>query len=134
MTDGDDEQQADPEPTRDRRPSAMKTKRRPRASSAENGQRPPLDADGRERPRFLLEFPSDPELEMLIAAFEQGNYARVRRDAPALAARTEDAEVRRAALELRRRLDPDPLLKYLLGISVALLLFLTAYVYATHRH
>ena len=78
----------------------------------------------------MLNFPEDPALERLIQAFERGNYDVVRRDAPLLAKRTEDEEVRDAALELRRRIDPDPLLKYLLAISVALLAFLTIYTYA----
>lgn len=106
-----------------------KKRRRPKVRAERT--RPPLDAQGRERPRFVLEFPSDPELDALVAAFERGNYALVRREAPALAARTTDEAVRRAALELRERLDPDPLLGYLLGVAVALLLFLTLYFYFT---
>ena len=107
-----------------------KKRRRKRASGAPpEPEKPTLDAAGRERPRFVLHFPSDPELDELVRAFERGNYAHVRQKAPELAARTEIPEVREAALELRRRLDPDPLLKYLLGLSVALLLFLTIYLY-----
>jgi hypothetical protein len=71
---------------------------------------------------------------MLVQAYERGNYALVRREAPALASRTPHEDVRAAALELRRRLDPDPLMKYLLGLAFALLVFLTLYIYATHRH
>ena len=92
-----------------------------------------LDASGAERPRFLLSFPADRELERLVAAFEAGDYATVREEAPALAARSTDPRVRDAALELRRRIDPDPLIRYLLLVSVALLGFLVLYVY-THRH
>src|SRR5687768_16932800 len=33
-------------------------------------ERPRLDANGVERPAFLLRFPQDPELEPVIAAFE----------------------------------------------------------------
>lgn len=91
--------------------------------------RAPLDAAGMERPTFLLDFPEDPELERLIEAFEGGNYALVRREAEPLAARTKDPEVRDAALELRRRIDPDPLAKGLLALSVLLLLFLTIWAY-----
>jgi hypothetical protein len=109
-----------------------KKRRRKRASSSPPDlERPVLDAAGRERPHFVLKFPSDPELDALIRAFETGNYAHVRRNAPELAARTDNPEVREAALELRRRLDPDPLLKYLLAAAVALLLFLTLYIYST---
>ncbi len=95
-------------------------------------QRSALDAHGRERPRFLLSFPSDPELDRLVAAFERGDFATVRADAPALAERTEDEHVRDAALELRRRLDPDPLIKYLLLASVVLLFVLVMHAY-THK-
>ena len=88
-----------------------------------------LDAAGRERPRFLLGFPPDPDLARLSAAFEAGNYALVRAEAEALAQRTEDPAVRTAALELRRRIDPDPLAKYLLALTAALLLSLAYFAY-----
>jgi len=82
-----------------------------------------------ERPRFLLDFPEDPQLERLITAFEAGNFAFVRREAESLARSTTDPDVRNAALELRRRIDPDPLAKYLLAISLALLVLLTIWAY-----
>lgn len=88
-----------------------------------------LDAAGRERPRFLLAFPEHPELARLSAAFEAGNYALVRVEAEALAERTEDPAVRDAAMELRRRIEPDPLTKYLLALTAALLLFLAYFAY-----
>lgn len=118
-------------------PRPKRRKRRKAKSSAKSAGaelRPELDASGRERPFFLLRFPKHPELEPLIQAFESGNYARVRRDAPALAERTDDPAVRQAAIELRRRIDPDPLYKYLLAASVVLLAFLTAYAYLGHAH
>ena len=88
-----------------------------------------LDATGRERPRFLLGFPQDPELARLARAFEAGNYALVRAEAEQLAERTESRAVRDAALELRRRIDPDPLAKYLLALTAALLLSLAYFAY-----
>jgi hypothetical protein len=88
-----------------------------------------LDATGRERPRFLLGFPQHPDLTRLAAAFEAGNYALVREEAEALAERTDNPAVRDAALELRRRIDPDPLAKYLLALTAALLLFLAYFAY-----
>jgi hypothetical protein len=88
-----------------------------------------LDARGRERPRFLLAFPEHPDLARLAAAFEAGNYALVREEAEPLAERTENPAVRDAALELRRRIEPDPLVKYLLALTAALLLFLTYFAY-----
>jgi hypothetical protein len=77
----------------------------------------------------LLEFPDDPELELLIAAFESGNFAQVRAEAPKLAARTPSEAVRRAALELRNRTDPDPLLVGMLGLCILLFVFLVAWIY-----
>ena len=41
----------------------------------------------------------------------------------------EVGQVRDAALELRRRIDPDPLAKYLLALTAALLLFLAYFAY-----
>jgi hypothetical protein len=103
-------------------------------TSPNEPRRPPLNAEGMERPQFLLDFPEDPELERLIAAFEAGNFARVRREAARLAAATENPEVKAAALELRRRIDPDPLATYLLAISLVLLLVLTIWAYAHASH
>jgi len=88
-----------------------------------------LNAAGRERPRFVLGFPQHPDLTRLVAAFEAGNYALVREQAEALAERAESPAVRDAALELRRRIDPDPLAKYLLALTAALLLFLAYFAY-----
>lgn len=99
-------------------------------ATTEPAARPRLNAAGEERPAFLLEFPRDPELEALMAAFEDGDFARVRREAPELARRTRDDAVRRAALELRRRVDPDPLLVVLLVFALSLFAFLVAWIYA----
>jgi hypothetical protein len=88
-----------------------------------------LDAKGRERPRFLLQFPEHPDLARLVTAFETGNYALVREEAETLAERAESPAVRDAALELRRRIEPDPLVKYLLALTAALLLFLAYFAY-----
>ena len=78
---------------------------------------------------FAQNFPEDPELARLVAAFEAGDYRTVREEAPKLADRTQDPDVRRAALELRQRIDPDPLQLYLLGLTFALLVFLTSWFY-----
>jgi hypothetical protein len=88
-----------------------------------------LDSAGRERPRFLLGFPNHPDLARLAAAFEAGNYALVRAEAETLAERTDNPAVRDAALELRRRIAPDPLVKYLLALTGALLLSLAYFAY-----
>jgi hypothetical protein len=97
--------------------------------SSARPRRARLNAAGEERPAFLLEFPEDAELEPLIAAFEAGNFARVRSEAPKLAARTRDDAVRRAALELRSRTDPDPLLLMMLLLCISLFVFLVIWVY-----
>jgi hypothetical protein len=93
------------------------------------GERTPLDRNGMERPKFLLDFPDDLALERLISAFENGNYALIRREAEAVAKAAPDSAVRDAALELRRRIEPDPLAKYLLLIAVLLLVYLVAWAY-----
>lgn len=110
---------------------AKKRKRR-RKKVEEPPLRASLSPEGRERPAFLLGFPEDPELERVMRAFELGNYAFVRQAAPALAEKTTDAKVRAAAEELARRIEPDPLVKVLLGLAVALLVLLTFWAYKTH--
>ncbi len=84
------------------------------------------------RPKFARGFPEHAELDALVAAFESGDYARVRVEAPKLAAKTDDEDVRRAARELRKRIDPDPLALALMGLAALLLLMLSGY-YWTHK-
>lgn len=91
-----------------------------------------LDADGRDRPRFILSFPNDPQLDALVHAFESGNFALVRSEAPKLAASATDPAVRDAALELRRRIDPDPTVVRLLLLAFALLVFVAVWAYTAH--
>ena len=98
-------------------------------SSEEEDDEVALDAQGRERPRFLLAFPDHPDLKRLVRAFEAGNYALVRAEAEAVAERAESRAVRDAALELRRRIEPDPLAKYLLALTAVLLLSLAYWAY-----
>lgn len=99
------------------------------AATDEVAARPRLNARGEERPRFLLEFPHDPALEPLIEAFEAGDYARVREQAPRLARSATDPEVRRAAEELRARIEPDKLVVLLLAVAIGLFLFIAVWVY-----
>jgi len=82
---------------------------------------------------FAHSFPEDPELRRLVAAFDAGDYLAVRKGAPVLAERTSDPAVRKAALDLRRRIEPDPLQLYLLGLTLLLLVFLVAWFYL-HQH
>lgn len=125
---------------RARRPDSVEdsgpTDGRPGAGPAAQ-LREALDAAGNERPVFLLSFPDAPELEPLIRAFESGNYAYVRAHSLQIAAATADPAVRAAALELRRRIEPDPLAKYLLAGAALLLLILVGWAYSmqpAHLH
>ena len=130
QTDVDSEPEARPDraPSDDDATTASEPKTSVQQSSAEDDE-VALDAQGRERPRFLLGFPADPNLERLARAFEAGNYALVRAEAEALAERTESRAVRDASLELRRRIEPDPLAKYLLALTAVLLLSLAYWAY-----
>ena len=131
-----EDERASLSPTEEQPVKRKKKKRRKPAPEAEVPALPreiPLTADGRERPVFVLAFPSDPDLDRLVRAFELGNYAYVREHAPKLAERTEAPEgVRQAARELARRIEPDPLIKLLLALSVTLLLALTVWAYKKH--
>jgi hypothetical protein len=84
-------------------------------------------------PAFAKGFPRDPALDRLVALFEQGNYAQVRKDAATLLKSTEDAAVRRAVKDVLERLRPDPLALYLLVAAAALLAVLAGW-YWTHPH
>jgi len=79
-------------------------------------------------PAFAHDYPIDPRLDALVRAFARGDFRRVRLEAPALAAETDDPAVRLAALNLRRRIDAAPAALALIGIGVALL----AYLYLHH--
>ncbi|HWA71082.1 MAG TPA: hypothetical protein VG937_02040 [Polyangiaceae bacterium] len=109
-----------------------KKKGKKKKKSAVSEARPERDAEGRDRPTFLLDFPHDPELESLITAFEIGNYARVRELAPRLIERSDRAEVKAAAQELLDRIDPDPLVKFLLAVAVALFVAVVVITYHSH--
>lgn len=81
--------------------------------------------DAPDRPAFAAEFPSDPELDRLVEYFVRGNHRAVRDGAEALASKATDPEVKKAALELRARLEPDPIFRVLLGATLVLLVVLT---------
>jgi hypothetical protein len=79
------------------------------------------------RPRFAREFPRDAALDALVDAFERGDYAHVRAEAPRLEKASEDEAVRAAARTLVERTKPDPLAVRLLLLTGALLAALTAW-------
>lgn len=82
-------------------------------------------------PAFAREFPPDAELARLVAAFAAGDYATVRTGAPALAAKTTDEDVKRAATLLRARIDPDPSSRLFFALTAALMVFLMVW-WAAH--
>jgi hypothetical protein len=118
------------------RKKKKKKKKKPGAEPAAPAKKegPEYDVSGAERAAFLAWFPEDPELDQLARAFEVGNYAYVREHAAKLAEKSEDEKVRAAARELLARIEPDPLMKFLLLGAVALLVFLTLYAYQSHAH
>ncbi len=98
---------------------------------AASGDADPLEKDAFAKmrgtwgfPAFAKDFPNDEDLAALVASFADGDYAAVRAGAPALAARTEDPEVKRAAELLRARIEPDPSARLFFGLTAALLVFL----------
>jgi hypothetical protein len=88
-----------------------------------------LDAQGRHRPRFVLGFPSEPELTELVALFEKGDFKTLSERAPELEARSADPRVRAACQELVRRTRPDPTVKILLAIALGFFAFVVVWTY-----
>lgn len=86
-----------------------------------------------ERPSFARSFPKDAALDALVEAFARGDYARVRKEAPELVRSSEDQAVKNAAMELRRRINPDPVALILMFLAAGLLAVLATY-YWTHKH
>jgi hypothetical protein len=125
------------QPSAPKKKKKKRKKKAPDASEAEKDEKPAgpvLNAEGWERPGFVLDFPKDEELDRLVRAFELGNYAFVREQGKKLAESASDADVRRAAGELVRRIAPDPLVRILFLMSVALFLFMVFYAYRSHAH
>jgi hypothetical protein len=84
--------------------------------------------------RFAEAFPEGvPELDALVAAFAEGDYRRVREEAPKLAAKSDDEAVRRAAEVLVQRTRPEPAIVWLVGLTAALLVFLSLW-WIVHAH
>lgn len=119
---------------RSTRADELRRRRKPaRRSADDEADEPARPAYRDDVPAFALSFPKDPALDALVAAFEAGDYARVRAEAPALAKSTDRPEVRTAARELQKRLDPDPIAVYLLGAATLLLVFLAGWFWM-HPH
>jgi hypothetical protein len=83
------------------------------------------------RPAFAREFPRDPALDALVAAFSAGDFARVRGQAARVIAGSTDDAVKRAAETLVSRTKPDPMAALLVAITAVLLVALSAW-WITH--
>jgi hypothetical protein len=84
-------------------------------------------------PSFTRDFPKEPRLDALVRAFADGDYARVRREVPALVQATDDDAVKTAAEELVRRTTPDRQMVMLLALTGALLVLLSVYWFVHGR-
>ncbi len=87
---------------------------------------PPPSGGARARPSFAATYPEDAALDPLVAAFERGDFGRVRREAPRLIASGPD-DVRAAAADLLQRTRPDPLARVFFALALGLLVFLAVY-------
>jgi len=103
--------------------------------SGENGARTEEPAPREEapaessaaRPAFAAEWPRDPALDAILAAFEAGNFARVREEVPRILSSAKDEAVKSAAAALLTRTRPDPLATLLLVLSAVLLVLLSGW-------
>ncbi len=112
----------------------------PKATTDDDGSRNRPRKKGKKKkakardgvPPFAQRYPRDETLDALLSTFDRGDYATVREGAQKLIASSKKPAVRQAAEDLLRRLDPDPLARYLLVIATLLLVFFSAW-YFTHR-
>jgi len=110
-----------------------KPRKTPAAKPVTSTKPPRASTKAAKLPVFARGYPREPALDALVAAFEAGNYARVLEGAQRLAESAERDDVRRAAKDLRRRIDPDPLMIYLLLAALALLVVLAVHFW-THQN
>lgn len=86
-----------------------------------------------DRPNFAKDYPDDPELLALVDDFEAGNYRAVREGTAKLIADSDkNEELRAAARDLRTRTEPHRAQVWLLVLTAALVLALSAYEIARH--
>ncbi len=126
----DDKKRADSEPPGE----ASEPEAEAKGDEANRDEAKGDDADEHDpdpRPYFARLYPDNSELAALVDAFQRGDYAAVRRGAPALAERAGDPDVKRAAEDLVRRTRPDSVSAALVLIGAGLLLFLV-YTYWGH--
>jgi hypothetical protein len=103
------------------------------SDESEAPEKAPASTPAREVPAFAEKYPRDDALDALVDAFTRGDYRTVRRDAPRLAGESKDPDVQRAARELRRRIDPDPVSLVLVLVAMVLLGVLSFH-YLGHPH
>ncbi len=87
---------------------------------------PAADA-GAKRPDFASGYPESETLDVLLRAFDAGDFAAVRKGTSALLATETDDAILEATADLRRRIYPGATAVYILALSVGLLLFLAGY-------
>lgn len=82
-------------------------------------------------PAFARNFPDNGELAKLVEAFARGDYKTAGDGGRALAAKTDDDAVKKAALLLAERTKPDPTSRVLFLFTATLLVFLSVW-WMTH--
>lgn len=82
-------------------------------------------------PAFAREFPENEELAALVDAFARGDYKAAAEGGIALAKKTDDDAVKKAALLLAERTKPDPTSRVLFLLTATLLVFLSVW-WMTH--
>lgn len=82
-------------------------------------------------PSFANDFPENEELAALVTAFARGDYKTASEGGAALAKKTDDEAVRKAALLLVERTKPDPTARLLFLFTATLLVFLSVW-WMTH--
>jgi hypothetical protein len=76
-------------------------------------------------PSFAKDFPENEELSALVDAFARGDYKTASDGGIALARKTDDEAVKKAALLLAERTKPDPTSRILFLLTAGLLVFLS---------
>lgn len=85
-----------------------------------------------ERPVFAQNWPTEPSLEELVLAFAAGNYARVKKEAPARAREAQERgepELAAHFRELGERVSPEPLAR---ALFLAAFLLIAALAWAAY--
>jgi len=85
------------------------------------------------RPRFLARFPEHAGLAKAALAYERGDYREVRALSKALLESEDDVDVRDAASELLRRIEPDRLIVAIVWSSFVLLGLIILWAYGHGR-